>query len=162
MKRECSLDTLCLWCPVSRWAVGRRWECLQGLCRTETPMASFSFYLSKSAKVWKGLSTSRTPTGWHRQPKRSHNWTWTGPRSSQGENGNFLLLGLVTGAHGPGSDLRGAEAPTSSEALASRAQVPSDCVGAPAMVLISVSSHSPKATVGTSPKNKTKEFFIHQ
>lgn len=85
-----------------------------------------------------------------------------GPRSFQGENGNFLLLSLVTWAHGPGADLWGAEARTSSEALASRAQVPSDCVGAPAIVLVSVFSHSPKATVGASPKNKTKEYFIHQ
>lgn len=156
------LDTLGLWCPVSRWAVGRWWEFLQGLCRTETPMASFSFCLSKSAKVWKGLSTSRTPTGWHRQPKRSHNWTWMGPRSSQGENGNFLLLSLVTWAHGPGADLSGAEAPTSSEALASWAQVPSDCVGAPAIVLVSVFSHSPKATVGASPKNKKEYLFTNR
>ena len=29
----------------------------------------------QSTKVWKGLLTLRTPTGWHRQPKRSPNWT---------------------------------------------------------------------------------------
>lgn len=40
---------------------------------------------SKSAKAWKGSSTLKTPTGWHRQPKKSHSWTWTGPRNCHGE-----------------------------------------------------------------------------
>lgn len=51
--------------------------------------SSFLSYLSKSAKVWKALSTLRTPTEWHRQPKKSHNSTWMDPRSFQGENGNL-------------------------------------------------------------------------
>lgn len=53
-----------------------------------SPVSGFLSYLSKSAKVWKGSSTLRTPTGWHRQPKRSHSWTWMGPRNCHGEKGN--------------------------------------------------------------------------
>ena len=60
----------------------------QALQDQTSPVSGFLSHLSKSAKAWKGSSTLRTPTGWHRQPKRSRSWTWMGPRSCPEEKGN--------------------------------------------------------------------------